>query len=62
MRREPLELYLGHYTYLISSAGWGFPIPDAAALMRALRIRLTEPSERSDSAQTVLRQCSESAH
>jgi len=35
-------LYLGHYTYHISSAGWGFPILDTAALMRALRVRLTE--------------------
>ncbi|KUM62851.1 hypothetical protein ACN42_g4264 [Penicillium freii] len=34
--------YLGSYTYLISSAEWGFPILATAAFMRALRVRLTE--------------------
>ncbi|KAJ5194639.1 uncharacterized protein N7498_008077 [Penicillium cinerascens] len=37
-----LNVYVGHYTYHISSAWWGFPILAAAAFMRALRVRLTE--------------------
>jgi hypothetical protein len=40
--RLPVGKYLGLYTYHFSSAGWGFPILAAAALMRALRVRLTE--------------------